>query len=95
MQSVSFFKASNFLPNLILINFSGMSTVHEVVMARYLELRVFSFSLITNKCPTSYEADTNVNHEEVIETGRERSQVLVDFVRDMVPIINKTPAPSD
>jgi purine-nucleoside phosphorylase len=78
-----------------LINFSGMSTVHEVVMARYLELRVFSFSLITNKCPTSYEADTNVNHEEVIETGRERSQVLVDFVRDMVPIINKTPAPSD
>ncbi|XP_059489169.1 purine nucleoside phosphorylase-like [Neocloeon triangulifer] len=66
----------------------GMSTVHEVVMARYLGLRVFSFSLITNKCPTTYEADKNVNHQEVIDTGREKAQVLVDFVRDMVPVIN-------
>jgi len=69
-----------------------MSTVHEVTMARYLELRVFSFSLITNKCPTSYEADKNVNHQEVIDTGRDRAQVLVDFVKDMVPFVN---SPSD
>jgi purine nucleoside phosphorylase len=65
-----------------------MSTVHEVVMARYLELRVFSFSLITNKCPLSYDGDKNVNHQEVIDTGRERSQILVEFVRDMVPYVN-------
>ncbi|XP_065352093.1 purine nucleoside phosphorylase-like [Cloeon dipterum] len=66
----------------------GMSTVHEVVMARYLGLHVFSFSLITNKCPTTYDGDKNVNHQEVIDTGREKAHVLVDFVRDLVPVLD-------
>lgn len=37
----------------------GMSTVHEVITARHCDMKVFAFSLITNKCVTDYD-----NHEE-------------------------------
>jgi len=45
----------------------GMSTVHEVITARHCDMKVFAFSLITNKCATEYsdKKDEEANHEEV------------------------------
>lgn len=47
----------------------GMSTVHEVVVARHMGMRVLAFSAITNKSIDSIESEANANHEEVLETG--------------------------
>lgn len=61
-----------------------MSTVPEVIVARHCGLTVFSFSLITNECITSYDVQGEANHEEVIETANKRQQDLNLFVTRMV-----------
>lgn len=58
----------------------GMSTVPEVVVARHCGLRVFGFSLITNKVIMDYESLEKANHEEVLNTGKQASQKLEQFV---------------
>ncbi|XP_066200852.1 purine nucleoside phosphorylase isoform X1 [Saccopteryx leptura] len=58
----------------------GMSTVPEVIVARHCGLRVFGFSLITNKVILDYESLEKANHEEVINTGKQAAQKLEQFV---------------
>uniref|UniRef100_A0A3Q2IDT4 purine-nucleoside phosphorylase n=1 Tax=Equus caballus TaxID=9796 RepID=A0A3Q2IDT4_HORSE len=57
-----------------------MSTVPEAIVARHCGLRVFGFSLITNKVVTDYESLEKANHEEVLEAGRQVAQKLEKFV---------------
>ncbi|KAF4525847.1 hypothetical protein B566_EDAN011553 [Ephemera danica] len=61
-----------------------MSTVHEVIVARHSNMKVFGFSLITNECVTEYDTEGEANHQEVIDVGRERGPVLQKLVSRMV-----------
>ncbi|XP_021929389.1 purine nucleoside phosphorylase isoform X2 [Zootermopsis nevadensis] len=67
----------------------GMSTVHEVIVACHSGITVFAFSLITNKCLTTYDDDDVANHEEVMETAKNKEDVLKEFVSRMVQHIQK------
>ncbi|ELV13305.1 Purine nucleoside phosphorylase [Tupaia chinensis] len=58
----------------------GMSTVPEVIVARHCGLRVFGFSLITNKVIMDYESLEKANHEEVLQSGKRAAQKLEQFV---------------
>ena len=59
---------------------SGMSTVPEVIVARHCGLRVFGFSLITNKVVMDYANLEKANHKEVLEAGKAAAQKLEQFV---------------
>jgi len=61
----------------------GMSTVHEVIVARHAGVRVLGFSLITNKATEDVEA--GATHEEVIEMGRIGAARLVALLTDLLP----------
>lgn len=63
----------------------GMSTVHEVLVARHAGLRVLGFSLITNKATEDVEA--GATHEEVIEMGRVGAERLASLMRELLPDI--------
>ncbi|XP_007949413.1 purine nucleoside phosphorylase-like [Orycteropus afer afer] len=65
----------------------GMSTVPEVIVARHCGLRVFGFSLITNKVVMSYERLEKAKHEEVLEAGEQAAQKLEEFVHRLMPRI--------
>lgn len=67
----------------------GMSTVHEVITARHCDLTVFAFSLITNKCATDYGNTEAANHEEVLDTGNMRQQVVEEFLVRCVEAFQK------
>ncbi|CAK8681569.1 purine nucleoside phosphorylase-like [Clavelina lepadiformis] len=54
----------------------GMSTVQEVVTARHCGIRVVACSLVTNKCVLDYDTGLAPNHEEVLQTGKERAQAM-------------------
>lgn len=69
---------------------TGMSTVHEVIVACHSGMTVFAFSLITNKCVTKYDDEDVANHEEVMEAGKNKKDVLMDFVCRMVQYIQET-----
>lgn len=67
----------------------GMSTVHEVVTARHCDLKVFAFSLITNKCALDYDSsDDDANHEEVVTVGKNRQHICAQFTRRVVQAIS-------
>ncbi|MBA2633488.1 MAG: purine-nucleoside phosphorylase [Chloroflexi bacterium] len=61
----------------------GMSTAHEVIVARHADRRVIGFSLITNKATEDVAA--GANHEEVIEMGRLGAERLVTLLGDFLP----------
>lgn len=48
----------------------GMSTVHEVLIARHAGMRVMAYSGITNVCIDAVDTPLDTNHEEVLEAGK-------------------------
>lgn len=64
----------------------GMSTAPEVVVARHSGMRVLGISLITNM--TSIHAHPNddivTNHEEVLETSKQRAEDCQRLVKETV-----------
>ncbi|XP_010889877.1 purine nucleoside phosphorylase-like [Esox lucius] len=62
----------------------GMSTVHEVIVARHCGMRVLALSLITNQAVMNYDSQEKANHEEVLETGQLRAEQLERLVTTMV-----------
>lgn len=67
----------------------GMSTVHEVITARHCGMTVLAFSLITNMCITDYNCYDEANHEEVMDVGKMREDVLKRFVARIVDFVTK------
>jgi len=61
----------------------GMSTVHEVLVARHMGVKVLGFSLITNKATPDMEGE--VNHEEVLAMGPIGAARLVSLLRELLP----------
>lgn len=66
----------------------GMSTVHEVIVAKHCDLKVFGFSLITNEGVLDYETHVEPNHQEVMAAGKSREELLQKFVAEMIKEIN-------
>ncbi|XP_037691439.1 purine nucleoside phosphorylase-like [Choloepus didactylus] len=58
----------------------GMSTVPEVIVARHCGLRVFGFSLITDKFNMNPESSEKTTHEKVLESAKQAAQKLEQFV---------------
>lgn len=61
----------------------GMSTVHELLVARHQGARVLGFSLITNKATPDMKGE--VTHEEVLEMGPIGAARLVAILRELLP----------
>ena len=60
-----------------------MSTAYEVIVACHSDMTVFAFSLITNKCVTTYD-EPMANHDEVKDVAKESEGVLKAFVARMI-----------
>ena len=60
----------------------GMSTVHELLVARHMGVRVLGFSLVTNKATPEMEGE--VTHEEVLAMGPIGAARLVRVLRELL-----------
>lgn len=60
----------------------GMSTVHEVIVARHGGMRVLGFSGISNKA--NLDGSTVTTHEEVIEAGKVITPKIEKLVRSIL-----------
>jgi purine-nucleoside phosphorylase len=58
----------------------GMSTVVETIVARALGMKVLGLSLVTNAA-----AGTDLNHAEVLETGRRAQASLTALLTSLLP----------
>ena len=65
----------------------GMSTVHEVIVARHMGLEVLGLSLVTNAA--AGVSSKNINHAEVMDIGR---QVETRFTRLLTAIVPRLEA---
>lgn len=65
----------------------GMSTVHEVIIARHSDMTVLAFSLVTNICTMEYDSKCDPNHAEVIDVGKTQEKTLKTFVQKIVESI--------
>lgn len=65
----------------------GMSTVHEVVVARHAGMRVLAFSSITNVAIDQIDTELETSHLEVMETGAiivpKLAKILRGVLREM------------
>ena len=62
----------------------GMSTVHEVIVARHMGLRVLGFSGISNATIDDPDAQEMANHEEVLAAGRIMTPKLMALIRGVL-----------
>jgi purine-nucleoside phosphorylase len=63
----------------------GMSTVHEVIVARHMGLEVLGLSLVTNMA--AGVLNQAINHEEVMETGRHAEKQFTSLLTALIPQI--------
>jgi purine-nucleoside phosphorylase len=63
----------------------GMSTVHEVIVARHMGIQVLGISLVTNMA--AGVLDEQINHEEVMETGKRVEKQFTELLVSLVPQI--------
>jgi purine-nucleoside phosphorylase len=72
----------------------GMSTVHEVIVARHMGLEVLGLSLVTNMAagiPRSPEENAQpLNHEEVMEAGARAEAQFTSLVKALIPQLAAT-----
>ena len=63
----------------------GMSTVHEVIVARHMGIEVLGLSLVTNMA--AGVLNETINHEEVMETGRRTEKQFTSLLTALIPQI--------
>ena len=63
----------------------GMSTVHEVIIARHMGLEVLGISLVTNMA--AGVLDQAINHEEVMDTGQRVEARFTSLLTALIPQI--------
>ena len=72
----------------------GMSTVHEVIVARHMGVEVLGISLVTNLAagvaPPGKAAET-ISHEDVMEIGRRVEAQFTELLVSLVPQIARQP----
>lgn len=61
----------------------GMSTVHEVIVARHMGIEVLGLSVVTNMA--AGVLDQPINHEEVMETGRRIAGQFTKLLAALIP----------
>jgi purine-nucleoside phosphorylase len=61
----------------------GMSTVPEVIVANHMGMRVLAISCVTNMAAGIL--DQKINHEEVLETGRQVRERFTALLKAVVP----------
>jgi purine-nucleoside phosphorylase len=61
----------------------GMSTVHEVIVARHMGIEVLGLSCVTNMA--AGVLDVPINHEEVMQMGRKVQDRLSNLLKTLVP----------
>jgi purine-nucleoside phosphorylase len=61
----------------------GMSTVHEVVVARHMGIEVLGLSLVTNMAAGI--VDQPIRHAEVMETGKRVEAQFTSLVKALIP----------
>ena len=61
----------------------GMSTVHEVIVARHMGLEVLGISLVTN--PAAGVTSEKINHEEVMDIGRQVEGRFTELLTAVIP----------
>lgn len=61
----------------------GMSTVHEVIVARHMGMEVLGLSLVTNMA--AGVADRPLQHDDVLEVGRRMEAQFTSLLQALVP----------
>jgi purine-nucleoside phosphorylase len=69
----------------------GMSTVHEVIIARHMGLQVLGLSLVTNMA--AGVLDQAINHEEVMEFGLKAEARFTSLLLALIPKIDAAWSP--
>ncbi len=73
----------------------GMSTVHEVIIARHMGIQVLGISLVTNMAAgvvaSGQQTAETIHHEDVMEIGRRVERQFTTLLTALIPQLTRTP----
>ena len=67
----------------------GMSTVHEVIVARHMGIEVLGLSVVTNMA--AGVLDQAIDHQEVMQTGQRIAQQFTSLLTALIPQLTDQP----
>ncbi len=75
----------------------GMSTVHEVIIARHMGIEVLGISLVTNMAAgvisLGHQTAETIHHEDVMEIGRRVERQFTTLLTALIPQITQAGHP--
>ncbi|KAF6202900.1 hypothetical protein GE061_003307 [Apolygus lucorum] len=66
----------------------GMSTAHEALAGHHCGIKVFAFSIVTNKCDMEYDSGYHISHDQILASGFRMELMIRMWISTIISLLS-------